>query len=83
MSILLDIDEIYSAVVQGFATKVKADGLTDEIALKRHESARQVAKDQARKIALKLKGIYGIPDLKMEHDRMGEFIQELMGDMEL
>ncbi len=42
-----------------------------------------IAKAQVKKIALKLKEIYGIPDLKMEHDRMGEFIKELMGDMEL
>ncbi len=32
-------------------------------------------------VALKLKEIYGIPDLKMEHDRMGEFIQEIMGEV--
>ncbi len=44
---------------------------------------RGVAQTQAEKIALKLKEIYGIPDLKMEHDRMGEFIQEIMEEIEL
>ncbi|KKM44177.1 hypothetical protein LCGC14_1561950 [marine sediment metagenome] len=34
-----------------------------------------------KEVALKLKEIYGIPDLKMEHDRMGEFIQELMEEI--
>ena len=43
---MLNDDEIYSAVTEGFGIKVKADNLTDEIALKRHEAAKLVAKVQ-------------------------------------
>jgi len=43
---VIDDDRIYSSVVHGFDKKVKATDLTDEIELKRHEGARQVAIDQ-------------------------------------
>ena len=43
---ILNDDEIYSAVTEGFGRKVKANNLTDEIALKRHEAAKMVAKVQ-------------------------------------
>ena len=42
---------------------------------------RGVAQTQAKKIALKLQAIYKLPDLKMEHDRMGEFIESLLKEV--
>ncbi len=41
------------------------------------------AKAQAEKILIKLQAIYNIPDLGAENVRMGEFIQELMSELEL
>ena len=41
-------DRIYTACVYGFGKKVEADNLTDEIKLKRHEGAKQVAREQAQ-----------------------------------
>ncbi len=35
-----------------------------------------------KEIALQLQSIYKLPDLKMEHDRMGEFIKEVEEEIE-
>ncbi len=48
----------------------------------RHILSNQVAKAQAKKILIELQSIYKLPDLKMEHDRMGEFIKELEEEIE-
>ena len=45
-------------------------------------SRRFYAKAQAKKIIIELQAIYKLPDLKMEHDRMGEFIQSLQEEIE-
>ena len=45
------------------------------------QAAEQVAEAQAKKILIELQSIYKLPDLKMEHDRMGEFIKELMEEI--
>ena len=41
----------------------------------------KVAKAQAEKILIQLQAIYNIPDLGAEDVRMGEFIQELMEEV--
>ncbi len=46
------------------------------------EYERTFCKAQAKKILIELQSIYKLPDLKMEHDRMGEFIQELMEEID-
>ena len=47
---LLTDDEIYQATETGFHTKVEANNLTDEIELKRHEGAKEVARQQLGKV---------------------------------
>ena len=44
---IMSNDRIYVACVHGFGKKVEADNLTDEIELKRHEAAKQVAREKA------------------------------------
>ena len=46
-----------------------------------HEYETTFTKAQAKKIALELQSIYKLPDLKMEHERMGEFIEKLMEEI--
>ena len=40
------------------------------------------AKAQAKKILIKLQAIYNLPDEGMFHKKMGEFIQELMEEVQ-
>lgn len=67
--ILLDDDELFEAM------RYKVGTTTFD------RQARNPAKAQAKKILIELQSIYKLPDLKMEHDRMGEFIQELMDEV--
>ena len=43
---VIDDDRIYTATVHGFGKEVKATNFTDEMELRRHEGAKQVAIDQ-------------------------------------
>ncbi len=44
--------------------------------------ARHLTKATGKKILIQLQAIYNIPDLGAEDRRMGEFIQELMEEVE-
>ena len=70
--ILLDKEKIINMV-----TDFHFSGETN-----RHILSKQVAQAQAKEILIELQLIYKLPDLKMEHDRMGEFIQELEEEIE-
>ena len=74
--ILLDekevIDAVYGTMGEMGLSEIVRQGITrDSI----------IIKAQAEKILIQLQAIYKLPDLKMEHDRMGEFIQELMEEI--
>ncbi len=43
---------------------------------------KKVLKAQAKKILIQLQTIYNLPDEGMFHKQMGEFIEDLMGEVE-
>ena len=73
MSKLLDAIEILKAVKE---IDSEWQGYTDDFAI--HEN---LAKTQARKIALELQIIHSIPDPKICDRKMGEFIKSLLEEV--
>ena len=85
--ILLDNDEIRNFVdtvpVQEFTfAEVACDVTGRWIGFVDNRKLQKLAKAQAKKILIELQSIYKLPDLKMEHERMGEFIKGLMEEIE-
>ena len=76
--ILLDDKEI-EEVLDRWEEIEDTDGKDDlEIEI---DGYRFVTKAAGKKILIQLQAIYNIPDLKAEDVRMGEFIQELMEEV--
>ncbi len=80
--ILLDRDEIKRIVLIKALAKHNRKFLAHYDMDDGVESCEEVAKATAENILIQLQAIYNIPDLKAEDVRMGEFIQELMEEVE-